>query len=262
MAAKKNQFTELIDILQEVNEKDIISVWIPSLQRSVDFKPITVQQQKKIISTALESSLNTMAFNIITNNLIKECCSEPDLLIYAFDKPSILTSLRGHMLGYDIIGQSPTGNDVKVNVKDHCEKFPTHKIPKTLLNSKIIKHGDIEISFKPPLLEEDTAVNTRARKKIDELLKDKNISSSIGEVIVYELIKYIKSITISGKILEFNYTDVLQLVKVVDQLPLKLSKLIITEIEKIKKYEDKFGTLTVGKEKVTIVVDARFFNGE
>ena len=166
------------------------------------------------------------------------------------------------MLGYDIIGQSPTGNDVEVNVKDHCEKFPTHKIPKTLLNRKTIKHGDIEISFKPPLLEEDTAVNTRARKKIDDLLKDKNISSSIGEVIVYELIKYIKSITISGRVLEFNYTDVLQLVKVVDQLPLNLSKLIITEIEKIKKYEDKFGTLTVGKEKVTIVVDARFFNGE
>ena len=262
MAAKKNQYNELIDILQEVNEKDIIPVYIPSLQRSVDFKPITVQQQKKIISTALESSLNTMAFNILTNDLIKECCLEDNLTIYTFDKPGILVSLRGHMLGYNIVGQNPKGDDVEVNVEDHCKAFPSHKLPKTLLNSRIIKYKDIEITFQPPVLADDSAVNIKARKVIDNLLKDRDISSSIGEVIVYELVKYIKSININGKTLDFNYIDTLQLVKVVEQLPLRISKLIITEIEKIKKHEDKFSTINIGKEKVTIVVDARFFNGE
>ena len=262
MASKKNQYTELIDILQEVNEKDVIPVYVPSLQRSVDFKPITVQQQKGIISTSLESSLNTMAFNIITNDLIKECCLEDNITIHTFDKPSILVSLRGYMLGYNIVGQNQTGEDVEVNIEDHCKKFSTHKLPKTLLNSKTIKHGDIQINFKPPLLDVDSAVNKKARGVIDKLLKDRDISNSIGEVIVYELVKYISGISINGKVLEFDYKDTLQLAKVVEQLPLKVSKLIITEVEKIKKYEDKFGTIQVGKEKVTIVVDARFFNGE
>ena len=260
--ASKSKYVDLIDTLKDINKNNVLPVYVPSIGREVDFNPITVHQQKRIISTALESSLNTMSFSVIASNIVKDCCAEENLTIYSLDRDAILIGLRTHMLGYDITGQTSIGEERPVNIEDHYKLFSSHKAPKTLLSSKILKYNDINITFKPPTLDTDMIVCKRARTVVDKIIKDTGLADTIGEVIVYELVKYVKRIEVNDKTLDFNYTDALQLVKVLEQLPLKLSKMILTEVNRIKRFEDKFSVIQSPSENISIVVDARFFNGE
>tara|TARA_R110002110_G_scaffold16764_13_gene72177 strand:- start:265 stop:765 length:501 start_codon:yes stop_codon:yes gene_type:complete len=166
------------------------------------------------------------------------------------------------MLGFDIHAHNAAGKDIYTNIEKHYNTWDTITMPEGHLDSKTIEYDGISIEIEPPTIDIDTEVSKKTKSTISKMIENDRVNEIIGEAIIYELIKYIKSINISKTSIQFAHSDVIRLTKIVEALPLKLSKSILTEIDRIKSYEKKFTDFTVDGEELSFLVDARFFNGE
>lgn len=257
----KTQYTDLLAELQNINKQNKLAIYVPSQQKYIDFTPLTVHHQKKIITTAISDTLNVSTFHILINSIITECCTEKQKF-YLMDRDPIMLGLRGHMLGYNVVGKSNNGESVDIDYEDHCKTFKTIKLPRSLLSSTTIEYDGITIEVGTPTLDIDTTVNKKISPVISKMMREDNINKTVGESIIYELTKYIKSISIAGTTMKFKHSEVMKLAKVIESLPLKMSKMIMNEIENTSSHVSKFTSIETASGNITIPVDARFFNGE
>jgi hypothetical protein len=257
----KSQYADLLAELNTINKQNKLAIYVPSQQKYIDFTPLTVHHQKKIITTAISDTLNVSTFHLLINSIINECCTEKQKL-YLIDRDAIMIGLRGYMLGYKTTGKNSAGKDVDLDFEDHCNNFKNIKLPSELLSTTTVEYDGIAIEIESPTLDIDTAVSKKVSPVINKMMKDDNINDTIGESIIYELTKYIKSISISGTTMRFKHSEVIKLAKVIESLPLKISKMIMNEIENTSGHIGKFTTIESESGNITIPVDARFFNGE
>ena len=50
----KAGFKEILSSIDDLNRKNLVSVYIPTFNESVMFKPLTVKQQKMILSSGVD----------------------------------------------------------------------------------------------------------------------------------------------------------------------------------------------------------------
>lgn len=249
---------EIIGAIESVSQQNTIDVFVPTQNRVVKFKPMTVKHQKQIITTALENSLNTSHFHVECNSIIRDCCLEPDIELYVIDRNAILVGLRVNMLGSIV----PVSDDKTYDIQDFYEQYSTRTPPENLLNNITLEYNGIKIETKPPTIQIDGEVNKIAKKIFDKHLEEKKVKETVTEAIVFEILKYICKIHAGGKTIEFDHSNAVDLASVVEALPLTLSKKLFDAIDHVKEYENSFTTLEIDGEKQSIIIDARFFNGD
>lgn len=261
---KKNIYSDIIQAIDKTNKDNLVGIHIPSLGREVKFSPLTVSHQKQIISTALDTTVvNTTSHAILTSKIIKECCKEPEVTLYAMDRHAILIGLRVSTLGYDIVAQNANGDDVKTNIESHYKETKQIKPSENLLNLKKIQVNDIIVNFKPPTLDVDIEVNQKILPIVGKNIEDReSLKNIVADAIVYEYVKHVKSVEIGENHVDFDYNYARQLSKIIESLPMSVSREILKEINAIKRYEDKFTKITKDNNVLTIVTDARFYNSE
>jgi len=249
---------DIIGAIESVSRQNTLDIFVPTQNRTVKFRPMTVKHQKQIISSALENSLNTAHFHVECNNIISECCLEPDIEIYVIDRNAILVGLRVNMLGSIV----PISDDKTYDIRDFYEQYSTLNPPEDLLNNITLEYNGIKIETKPPTVKIDGEVNKIAKKIFDKHLEEKKVKETVTEAIVFEILKYIHKIHAAGKTIEFDHSNALNLAPVVEALPLTLSKKLFDAIDHVKQYENSFTTVETDGEKQSIIIDARFFNGD
>jgi len=84
------------------------------------------------------------------------------------------------------------------------------------------------------------------------------ISDAIGNLYIYEIAKYIDSITIGNETINCNLLAVKELVNIIENLPAKLNEEVLNFMSKLRKTEEEF--LTVSNN--IIIIDSRFFTKE
>ena len=68
--ADKEQFNQVLENLKKKNEQRVISVWLPSLNKGVDFKHLTLEQQKTLIKSSIKENLLKLDFS---RNIYDNC---------------------------------------------------------------------------------------------------------------------------------------------------------------------------------------------
>lgn len=260
-----SNYDQIIQAINDTNNNHDVGVYVPSVSRHVKFKPMTINHQKKIISTALDNTLISNAnHSILASDIINECCREPDIELYTLDKNPILVGLRCETLGYDINAQNDEGESIKTNIETHVQAFSSIEIPGDLMNTQEIVHDNIKIKIKPPTLEDDTRVGKQVYNNIKSNNFDNadDIRNTIGDAIIYEYVKYIKSVEIGDIHVPFDHDHAIELTRVVESLPIAVSSQILKIINNIKSIENKFLQLNDQEQQLTIVTDARFYNSE
>lgn len=152
------------------------------------------------------------------------------------------------------------GDKVKINDKEYnvlndiVEKL---KKIKHNLTKKII--GDVEIELEVPTL---TAENQVISTCVDVLKKeaDKDVGKSLSEIYTYEIVKYIKSLTVGEDNIQFSDISVRDRVKIVNNLPLSINKQIIEFIQEIKQKEIEALKIEIDGEFHQIDIDITFFD--
>lgn len=249
-------YNQALSELEKYSEEVNNDIYIPSLSKTISFKPLTVRQQTEIISGTLlatdVSNTSAYAYQDVIDRIIVSNCNEEDISnISSLDRVCILIQIRSLTLGDTVEIQGET-----YSITDHIKAFPLHEFDFNEINNKFEQDG-ISCECRVPTFTEDAETNREAMK----LFKVTNTQDTIGDVFMTELTKYIKSITFNDNVIDFTGLSFDQKIQVCEMLPMSLSQHVIDYIESVRALEAPFVNISVEDgETVEIPIDSQLFN--
>lgn len=236
--------------LDKVNQlkEDNFKVTVISKKSEIDCEPLTFKQQKDIISTITDGITGPLKFQKNLNDIIVENTKNKDLTVV--DKLLIVLQLRKNSIGSVVKVKNE-----KYDVLDDVIK-KVSKLKHTL--SKNIK-GPISIEVEVPTLGAENQVINACIESVKRD-SDKEVGKSLSDIYTFEIVKYIKSVSIMNDILNFQDLSVRDRVKIVNNLPLSLNKEIADFIQDIKKAELDALSFNTDDGEITIEIDVSFFD--
>lgn len=239
---------DILSKLNEINFEDTVNVFIPSLQRTVSFKPLSLQQQKEILKSGISSEIfNLLEFNVIFNAIIDQNSLEKNNY-RLLDKPVIAFALRNKFTT-----QLLESEDKQIDTKIFIDK--KLNVEASAFEDFFIEEGSLKITAQAPNIAIDQIVS---KMQLGKIKKASNIdlTNIIGEMYVFEVLKYIKTIQIGELRQDMSLLTIEDRLKLIEQLPASIiTKLNALIAEKFKNPEEEY--LTV--EGVKLTLDARLF---
>lgn len=237
--------TDLLGKLKQINNSNVVEVFVPSQNRIVKFKQLSVKQQKELIKTSLDGALAGVTLGNAFNNIVLENAVDCDDF-NIFDRAPIILTLRQQSFG-----SMYTEGDVVVDLTNITQKKHTIETP---FASTMSFDDDITIDVEVPSLQCDTRINDVVAAQLKKN-QDANLGDAVGSLYLYEIVKFIKSVEVASDVVEFsNYTAADQL-KVVESLPAKIITQVVDFIQQFRTLETNY--LTIGDTVVSL--DARMF---
>ena len=237
-----NSYNDLLGQLKQHYDQNKAKIFVPSQEQYVNFTPISVKQHKDILRVSDNLILSGLQFNINTNLAILANIDAPKDNILLIDRASIILGLKQSMAGDN--NTKITIDDVThlVDLKAHTNGFEEIKFNKGLLK-KNISLGAIKVACSVPSISKDIEINKIILQTLQDKTED-SLLSSVGDVYVYELLKFIDTIDISGNVASFSSLTTDQKLQLCNMLPLELSNMIITYINQIKAIDQKYTKCT------------------
>lgn len=268
--AKSQEVKDFINLLDEIHEKDIYPIWIPSLNKEAQFKHLSTEHQKNLVRAILDSQYFQTSLNLAIFNIIVETIVDKDLLseLTVIDKNWILLSLRAYNVSptYKV----PIEDDVEhdVDLFKHLEKKKKgFKMPPNPIK---VKDGNIEVFIKLPTinLEQEYEKNSFEIVKTIKGEDLPRIKDMIAVLYISTISQYISAIIFHDKeqVLDFTNLDVNTRYEITSKLSNSLSNEIKKAINIMTKANDIVTTVdfkTNGKSySETIQVNQSFFDSE
>lgn len=233
---KKSNLKQILAGVSELNKQQITEVFVPSVGDVINFKPLTVKQQKQILSSSVDTEIENLSFSNTMNEIILENCLSSPGQLKTTDKPLILLQLRRKAVGNELT--VPDGDELHIiNIEDHVES-----VKKSITENETTFNVEIEgvtITGSVPDLETDTKYNKQFTKKIKSGNKNKlNLTDVVGDIYIHEMVKYVKSIKIGEDSLDIDDSiTVEQTINVFESLPMKISNAIASQIKRLRQPE-------------------------
>lgn len=252
-------YSDLLGQLQQHYTQNKTSVYVPTFGASVNVTPISVKQHKDILTVEDNLLLTSFQFGININNIILENVTDASKLS-VLDRASILLSLKADA------DDGLTTVDIdnvkhKTDLSEHVKSFSKIKVPKKLLGCTA-SHKELKIVCKTPTIAYDNDVNKQIMKTMSDKNKD-SVLSTMGEVFVYEIVKYIQEFSTPSVDISFESLTFDQKVEVVERMPLQLSNKIISYINDIKAFENKFTECkNTNGENISVPLSVALFAGD
>jgi hypothetical protein len=237
-------FLDKVDQLKSDNLK----VNVISKNSEIDCESLTFKQQKDIISTITEGITGPLKFQKNLNDIIVENTKDKELKVV--DKLLIVLQLRKDSVG-TIVKLKNNKYDVLDGIIEKAKKL-SPKLSKSIKGSISI---DLEV---PTLISESQVINSC----IDSVKKDseKEVGKSLSDIYTFEIVKYIKTVSIKDDILNFQDLSVRDRVKIVNSLPLSVNKQIVDFIQDIKQAELDALSFDTESGESTLEIDVSFFD--
>jgi hypothetical protein len=233
--------TEVKDILSLIEQLDAntnFAVFLPSLQKEVNFKQLTTEQLKRLLKTVIDSPLYNTEFTTTFNSIIKESCLDETVNIDAltiYDKLMIFFKIRIESVSkeYTFNLTKDDTNDSKkkytINLNEHFNKFAAKQIivaPETLAYGECIAVCDL------PSLKTENHLEKELHKNIKlEVSTPEELRNIVGETFINEVTKFITTLTISNSVIDLTQHDFKTRIKIVEKLPTNLINKVIKYIE-------------------------------
>lgn len=236
------EFDSLLSDLKSRRDNNTCDMFVPSVQETLAFKPITVTQQSDIISSLLvqERDSNAYAYSKVINKIITDNVVESADLFRGFDRSAILIQMRINTIGSQITIDE---HDIDLNVLSDNFKLTEDEIS-LLTDSHTYDESGIEVSYQQPLLSRETQIAEAAEDK----WKDLEGEDIITELFVIELVKYINMVSFDDNQMIFNELTFDQCMQVCNILPMAHSRKIMEYVQQTKDIESRFFTIEVDEE--------------
>lgn len=246
-----NSPSTLLEKLSKISDENTISIFVPSVNKEIKFKTLNIKQQKDLIKTALDGAAAGATLNQALNDIIITNSTE-QIEFKIYDRYAIIMALRSASIG-DIFNHK--NEEVKLSkMLKQCIKNYKQK---EFEESKLIEYHVIKVQLELPNLSRDSKINEKFIKFATSRDNSENYGEAVGNLYVYEIIKFIKSIQIEGEedLYEFANITVKDCAAVVESLPASLNTKIIEYIESIRDIENGF----IETENGQLEINAAFF---
>ena len=265
--SRKPTYHELLSDLKKFNQEKHFDVFVPSLGKNVKFKPLTVKQQKEIIKSGIDQRVQNLAFVSVLNRIIVDNMVDRNVPLSTIDKGPIMIALRANSLSGDL-KLVIDDEDVHIDIKSHVKTFSKHKFPNAQKTFTVSK-GPIDLEGGIPTIEEDININKTFVKTFGNTKGDEQdiIITTIGEIFVYELVKYINRVkfVVDGQEqteVDFKLLSPKQMVELFESLPMSVSQLLIDKVNEFKSFDENFTNVSTPDGDVTIPIDVTLFASE
>lgn len=243
-----SDITGFLSDLQNIVDEEFVDVRVPSLKKTIKFKPLTVKQHKEILKNHLDGLVGGIKLGYILSNIITENCLDKTIELQLYDKNYILIELR----------RQANGDTVTIADKDYqLSKLPSLTELDFIFDSKTLTdHNDITINLNLPSLAIDTVVSTACYNSINKTTFEENkLADYINSMLTYEVIKFITSISIKGETIDFSDLTVTDRKTIVEHLPLACYQQVVEYITQYRKYEEDHYKFS---DDVKLIVDGNF----
>lgn len=211
-----DKFNSVISQLKKINDEAVVSCYVPSVQRDVKFKPMTVAQQQQLIKGINSQSSDSLKINNAINDIIISNCLE-EINFKIIDRESIL-------LGYKLNDAAITASE-KSNIEKAIDAIKQLKQYETEF---IIDAYGISIKCVIPSFARDSAINATSINEVDEI-KSNKAGDLVSVLYRYQILKFISSINIQDTLVSFeNLNDVASLLTIVDNIPTDLNNAVLS----------------------------------
>lgn len=239
---------DISDFINKLNAtSNRIKMTLPSTNKIIEVKPLSLKQQKDIISCVGDGVAGLISFTRIINDIVTLNTDIKDLTQH--DKLAIILTLRVNSLGSKYKLKEET-----VDIADIVDKVQTYKFKSPL--SGDLEFEGITVQAEVPPLTWETEVTKRLEDEIKR--NGDNNSKNIGSIYIYELVKHIKSVSLGQSIVNFNELKLRECVSVVESIPLALNKKVVSLIDAIRKEEQELLTIN----GVTVEINPGFFDAD
>jgi hypothetical protein len=244
----------ILSKLKEINESNLVMVYVPSAGKSMSFKPLSVKQQKDLIKSGLDGNLSGISISNIINQIILDNSVEKHNFLVT-DKYPVIIALR----------RQSFGNTFKIKQENQENIFDLDSIlSKRLVFSKEnsiaigLNGTELKATLEVVSLEEDIKINNIQIEKTRKN-KDEELSDTVGTLFIYEIVKFISKIEIDEETtVEMSSLPIKDRITVVENLPATINNLILDYIQHFRKEEIEY--ITVNDE--ILPIDARLFSKE
>lgn len=245
--------TSILSKLNQINESNLISVYVPSAKKEMKFKPISVRQQKDLIKSGLDGILS----GIIISNVINQVITDNSVEKYDFlvvDKIPVILSLRKQSFGSEFISKQDQ-NETRYDLDLILSKDLAYtNIGKTELS---LDNVNITVTLDVLTLEEDTKINNFQLDKLKKG-KEEDISETVGSLFIYEILKFITKLEVNKEEVDMKAYSIKDRLSVVENIPAELNNKILEYIQGFRKEEMDYITV----DGNTLSIDARLFSKE
>lgn len=242
-----SDFSQVLTAVKNVADSQHVKIYVPSRGEEISFKPLTTKQQKDLIKTAADKNLNTVTFLNAVNDIINTNCITPgDILIS--DRSYIIALLRA-------LTMSPTYKNKSGEYDLTKLKVNKVALPDTLRTS-IVEIPDFCITCKVPTIKADTTYNNSLLKITAD---KKETSDTLGDIFIYEAIKYVDRITSSALNIDIvmNALSIYQQYQLLEAVPAAGYNKVVDFITHVKNFEDSL--FKIDGNVVEVDIDQGFF---
>jgi len=263
----------ILEELQQFYLDNPLKIWIPTLQESHDFRPISVAQQKYLLDLEGTDEEQGIAYYVnaprALNSLIKASCVDEEVYnkITVLDRPAILLQLK-----YDVKNVIALAIDeelVEVDLSPFVDGLTKKKKPRKLKYKDMFTVGNIVVYMKMPTLAIDEAYN---QYFLDQSQRKQNVNLNeiTGDAYFAEVAKYIDRIVFeTGKekkvanFSDFDPETFANNIVLLEELPSSVTTKISDYIAFSKKYQISLVTENIdvngNDKKVFLDIDVPFF---
>ncbi len=260
MSNENDDFYDLLNSI--VNEQtfqlDLCSQEIP---KTVTCKQLTTAQLTELIKTVVDSPFTLSTFNSTTTKVFKDSLIEdvPLKELNVIDRLLFLLETRIQSLSPSILMTNDDNKTVEIpiqQVKENLIKSIKDNIK--LLQPLTVSHSKFTLTVGTPDLEAESLLNEEIYKNVIVDVENKDeLRSLLGEAFVYEIAKYLKSLTLdNNKTLDFSTVSFKERTNILQTLPAFLIQQIVGYIEKQKNIIDE----SLVFEGFYLSVDSTFFS--
>jgi len=221
-----SEISNILRELQAVEDDSVIDVFVPSVNRLVKFKPLSVKQHHEVLKCSIDGVLGSIKLSTIFNKIIIDNSLESiDFTVY--DTEWILLKLRMANVG-DII-----------TIKEQTYSLNDLTRNKELFEYKEeISYKDIIVQLAVPKIKQDIEISEACYKDFSKgNLEDRLVSETISSMLSYEIIKFIKAISVNGLTVNFESISIADKRKVLESLPLAINNKITNFITRYRDHE-------------------------
>lgn len=237
-----------LDELKQLNEKDCFDIYVPSINKKVPFKALSVKQHKDVVKSLLNGVEGTVLVTKIFNDIILENSTQfSDFKLY--DRNKILVELR----------QQSISDKITIDDKDYLlSELPEYKA--TFKEGDIFSYRGIKVVVAIPSLELDSRITEKSVLEISKFTSDeRKVGNSISILLAYEIMKFIKTVQIDDTLITFSELGTYDKKSIIENLPLKLNNDILEFITAFKEYEQELFTYSDGAK---LNIDGIFLTSE
>ena len=220
--------SEVLNILKElqtVEDDSALDILVPSVNKVVKFKPLSVKQHHEILKCSIDG---------VTGSINENSLESIDFAVY--DAEWILLQLRKHSLG----------KTVTIDEKEYSLDELTKNVT-DFKYSHTVSYKGVDVLLTVPTLKLDIEVSDACFKDISKSASDDTkLSETISSMLSYEIIKFIKSISVKDSIINFSDITTTEKKKLLESIPLAINNKITEYIASYRKNEQTSYTFSDG----------------